>query len=191
MGRKLITVPASLAVDLAKVKTDLRIDGSDQDALITTFINAATKACEHKIGRKIIDQTWELALDAFPDDAIELPFYKSTAIVSVKYIDTAGVEQTIFASNYTLDNYDRHNWLLPAIGYTWPDVQADTANAVKVRFKSGDVATADVTENIQAWIILAVRDLMLCCPDGDVSLAKGNRFYDSFLDSEIDYASKL
>lgn len=190
MGLKLITAPSALAVDLARVKEDLRIDDSVQDALLAMYIKAATEACEHRTGRKLMDQTWELALDAFPDSAIDLPFYKTSAIVSVKYIDTSGTEQTIINTNYTLDNYDRHNWMLPAVNYTWPNTLG-VANAVKVQFKSGEVSNTDVPESIKTWIILAVRDIMLCCPDGDVSLAKGNRFYDSFLDQHIDWTGKL
>ena len=61
-----------------------------------------------------------------------------TAIASVKYIDTSYLEQTIVGSFYTLDDYGRSHWLLPAANIAWP-VTAPIANAVKVRYTAGSL----------------------------------------------------
>lgn len=103
MALKLITAPAALAVSLADVKTQLRIDGTDHDATLTAYIEAATQVAEHETGRRFITQTWEAVYDAFPCAAIELGLAPVQSVVSVKYLDTAGIEQTVSVVDYVLD----------------------------------------------------------------------------------------
>jgi uncharacterized phiE125 gp8 family phage protein len=186
MNVKLITAPTALAVDLSLLKIDLRIDDNTQDALLTAYINAAAEACEHRTKRKLMQQTWELALDAFPVGAIRLPFHACDSIESIKYIDSAGTEQTINSANYVLDNYGRVNWALPASSYYWPEAK-EVANAVKVRFVCGVATAAELPASIKAWLNLAVRDIMACCPDGNSANVKDKRFYQSLLDQHISW----
>lgn len=156
MALKLITAPAAEPVSLAEAKAQCRIDGSDEDALIALMISAARRAAEIRSGRALVTQTWELALDAFPASAIELPMPPVQSIVSIKYLDAAGVEQTIDAADYALDTYgSQRHWVLPAQNVSWPDT-LDAANAVKIRFTAGYGAAADVPQDIKMWILLAL-----------------------------------
>lgn len=142
MSLKLITAPTALALDLTQVKSDLRVtSGTAEDALITRLINAAAARAEHETGRAVMDQEWELILDAFPEAEIRLDKPPVTSITSVKYLDTAGVQQTLASSAYTLDADKLPGYLFPALGTSWPATQ-DVANAVRVRFKCGYATTA-------------------------------------------------
>jgi len=62
------TEPASEPVTVSDVKAQLRLSGSDDDALLTALISVARMACEEYTRRALITQGWTLWLDAFPAD---------------------------------------------------------------------------------------------------------------------------
>lgn len=156
MSLKLITPPALEPVTLAEANLHLRISGAAEDALITALITAARQHAEHITERAFVTQTWELALDAFPAAEIRLPKPALLSIVSVKYDDTAAVEQTLAGSAYTADVHAQPGWLLPAVGATWPGT-LDAANAVRIRYTAGyGPAAADVPAGIKAWMLLRI-----------------------------------
>jgi uncharacterized phiE125 gp8 family phage protein len=151
----LITAPAEEPVTLADAKLHCKADGTDDDTLITALITSARKQAEHILGRVLVTQTWEQALDVFPSSEIKLETVPVQSITSLKYIDANSVEQTIDPANYTLDLYGITHWIIPASSYTWP-VTDNVANAVKIRFVAGYGAAAAVPEPIKAWIKMAV-----------------------------------
>lgn len=159
MSLKLITGPAVLAVALADAKLQLRETGTDQDTLITRLIKGATARAEHETGRALLEQTWELVLDAFPLAEIELARPPVMGITSVTYLDAAGALQTLLSTAYTLDADLLPGWLFPAVGTSWPATQ-DVANAVRVRFKCG-YGTADtaVPDGFKDWIMVQLTTL--------------------------------
>lgn len=155
MGIKIITPPATEPVTLAEAKAHLRVDVADEDAMITRMISAARDHAEQELDRAIGAQTLELLLDEFPDGAIRLPRGPASSIVSIKYVDTSGVLQTISSLDYTLDDAQIDSWVLPAFDYSWPDVR-DEANSVRVRYVTGWTACpAPVTQ----WILLVLATL--------------------------------
>ena len=159
MTLKLITAPATEPVSLADAKLHLRVDGSDEDDLITALIQASREAAEHQLGRALITQEWERVLDAFPPAEIELGMPPVTGITSVTYIDTAEVSTVMDAADYSLDADRLPGWLLPAYGEDWPST-LDTPNAVRVRFVCGYGASAsDVPAAIVAWIKIRIGTL--------------------------------
>lgn len=156
MSLKLITPPAVLAISLADMKVDLRETGTDKDAQITRLIRGATERAEHQTGRALLEQEWELIIDAFPAGEIELANPPVMSITSVKYMDVAGAEQTLLSTQYTLDADLLPGYLFPAYGTSWPATM-DVANAVRVRFKCGYCVTAAaVPAGIVDWIACEV-----------------------------------
>lgn len=158
MALKLITAPAEEPVTIAEARAQCRYDDTSNDTILTLLIQNAREQAEHRLGRALITQTWELALDAFPDSEIELPKPPVQSIASVKYLDASGVEQTVGGSNYSLDTYGLRHWAIPVYGYSWP-VTYDAANAVKVRFVTGYGLAAAVPAGIKAWMLLAIATL--------------------------------
>lgn len=163
MTLKLITAPTVEPVTLAEAKVHLKEDLSDNDALISALIASARQTAEHELGRALVTQTWERVLDAFPQDgsttgtdAIELGRPPVISVVSVKYLDTAGIEQTLASNLYALDADRMPGWLLSAQGTTWPST-LDTVNAVRVRFTCGfGAAGSDVPAAIRQWMLVQI-----------------------------------
>jgi len=155
MTLKLITPPAE-SITLDEAKLHLKVEHAADDALISALITSAREQAEHEIGRGIGSQTWQVALDAFPAEGIDLALPPVSAVSSLVYVDTAGVQQTLAPEAYTLDTEsDLEAWLLPAEGYSWPTT-LDTANAVKVTFSCG---LATVPASVRQWMLLRIGTL--------------------------------
>jgi len=155
MGYRLITAPASAPVTLAEAKAQLRVDFADEDTLISGLIDAAVSYLDGRtgiLGRCLVTQTWELTLDAFPSDEIELPLGPVQSITSIKYFDTAGALQTLSSANYIWDDSSLSDWIIPQAD--WPDT-LETANAVTVRYVAGTDA-ASVPKALKQAILLLV-----------------------------------
>lgn len=154
MALIVITQPAVEPVSLAEAKLHCKVDGSDDDTLITGLITAARQQAEHRTGRALCTQTLEQVLDAFPD-AVKLPMPPAKTVVSVKYFDANGAEQTMPDTDYSLDKDSTPGWLVPAFGLTWPSTYA-IANAVRVRYTAGYGVAADVPQSIKVWMLMAI-----------------------------------
>lgn len=151
MSLRLITPAATYPVTRAEAKLQCKVDGSDEDSLIDTYISVATAHVESVTGRAIISQTWEQVLDDF-SDAMMLPKGPVQSVTSVKYFDTDSVEQTLSALDYTLDNVSDPAWVVKNEDATWPDV-ADGVNNVTIRFVAG---YSTVPPELKAAILLCV-----------------------------------
>lgn len=178
-----IQAPAAEPIAPSDVKASARIDGAEFDSQLTIIIPALRRQAEGRLGRRLINQTVELVLDRFPAAEIDLQLPGVSSIVSVKYLDANGTEQTLASNAYTLDSASYTAWLLPAAGQQWPETMA-SANAVRVRFIVGfGAAAADVPEDIRLWMIAHAVQL-LNNPDGqgDGSI-KPLPFVDGLLDN--------
>jgi uncharacterized phiE125 gp8 family phage protein len=157
MGLKLVTPPASEPVSLSEAKEHLRITGSDEDALITTFIEAAREYCEEYQNRAYITQTWDLSLDEFPDSPYSLPKPPLKSISSIKYYDQDGTEYEFNASDYLVDTASVKGRVSLAYGKSWPSVTLQPMNGVIIQFIAGyGDAGSDVPERIRNAIKVLV-----------------------------------
>ena len=161
MPLTLITAPSVEPVTLAEAKLQCKVDAdlTADDALISALISAVREQAEHEIGGALITQTWERTLDAFPaaGGALELGMPPVQSLVSVKYLDAAGTEQTLVNTAYTLDAVAGPGWVLPAAGTDWP-AAGDYANAVRVRFVAGYGLAAAVPAAVKAWMLLHIAE---------------------------------
>ena len=150
-----IAAPASEPLDLATAKLHCRVDGTDEDALITALIVAAREQAEHETGRALITQTWELVLDAFPE-AFVLRKSPVQSVTSLKYLDSAtGAEQTLDPADYLLDKDSEPGYVVPAYGKAWP-YSREVPNAVRVRYVCGYGLAVAVPQAIKQWMLLAI-----------------------------------
>ncbi|NBW09768.1 MAG: hypothetical protein EBR82_17265 [Caulobacteraceae bacterium] len=128
---------ASAPLTAADLRSVCSIDASDTsfDGDLTNLIAAANNRIEDMSGKAFGAQTWNLALDTFPD-SIELPKGPVTAVAWIKYYDTTGTEQTLDASKYLVDLISNPARLVPVPGLSWPAAQT-RPNAITVQFTSG------------------------------------------------------
>jgi uncharacterized phiE125 gp8 family phage protein len=159
MGVKVIS-PPSQVITSAELRQHCRLAASgSQDELLTTYLEASRREAQRYTRLAIGEQLLELALDQFPggygpEQAIKLEGGNVSSIVSVKYTDTQGVEQTLDPSLYSLDTYTDDGdkcYLLPAVNTIWPFTQVDAANAVRVRYVAGEL-----TDDMKAALLLMV-----------------------------------
>ena len=147
------TAPADVAVTVDEAKAWLNVTFTDDDALITSLIAAATAKLDgpRGIGVACFTQTWDLSLDAFPSGTIYLPGWPVKSVVSVAYVDTDGATQTINSANYTLDIKGDQARLSPAYGVSWPSTRRQDG-AVTISYVVGEVQ-----DDIHPLLKLAIR----------------------------------
>jgi uncharacterized phiE125 gp8 family phage protein len=156
----LVTPPASEPVSLNEMKLHLRVDHSDEDALIQALITAARQHAETVTRRQLVTATWELREDAFPP-GLEwmLPLPPLRSVTSIKYLDENGVEHMFSSANYIVDTASEPGRIVLKSGSSWPGGPLYPANAVRVQFTAGYGDAADVPEPIRAAIKLLVGHL--------------------------------
>lgn len=118
MNLSIITPPASEPVTLAEAKSFLRVDGADDDTLISNLITAARQLAERYTNRAFITQVWELVEDHAPDGPLYTPKPPLVSVDAVKVTAENGTETTVPASSYWVDKSIGR--LVRANGYTWP-----------------------------------------------------------------------
>jgi len=143
MALKITSGPATEPITLAEAKLQLKVTGTDEDALITELIKSAREMVEDIVGRQLMTATYELYLDAFPSGVISLkPPVQS--ISKVEYIASDGsVYGTLAAGEYQYDLVSEPVRLMPAYDHSWPSTKA-VPNAVKVTFVAGYTSAANV-----------------------------------------------
>ena len=141
MSLTLVTAPTVEPVTLAEAKTHLRVDGTDDDTLISALITAAREHVDGRdgwLGRALCTQTWDCHYDVFPDDGLlYLPVAPVQSVTSVKYVDPDGVQQTFSSANYALGaDLDWSPRVILGWDKSWPSVRA-VPEAVTVRVVAG------------------------------------------------------
>lgn len=143
-------------IEVAEMKRHLRVEHDDDDADIEALTQAATDYLDgynNILGRALASQTWELTLDEFPSSEISIQVLPLISVESVKYDDEDGVEQTVDADDYFVDNAGTEfGWIVPTEDFDWP-ATLDGINAVRIRFVAG---YADVPTPIQHAIKMLV-----------------------------------
>ena len=158
----LVTAPTVEPVTLDEVKAYAKVDGTDDDSLLTLLIATARRLAEQYTGRAFLTQTWLLTQDSFTSYAedvppagvylapsptaisdlqtVHLPRQPVQSVESVKVTDPAGAQTIVPAATYWLDPANAD--LALRQGQSWPGNLRDAA-AVAIMFKAGYGDTAD------------------------------------------------
>lgn len=167
--------PTVEPISLADVKTFLRIDGTADDAILTSLIASARRMAEEFTKRAFITQTWKLSMDSFSDtevqltggfafgppphviegsQRIQLARRPVQSITAIETYNTTNTKTTISAATYALDTAG--GFIMLNEGYSWPTSLRDYA-AVEITFKAGygDAASA-VPDTIKTAIMTHV-----------------------------------
>ena len=156
MSLTIHTAPATEPVTLDEAKAHLRVTGSADDTYITTLIKGARVASEILMGRALITQTWRYTSDKFPcGRVIKLEKGRIQSVTSVKYFDSAGVQQTLSTDFYTVDTYSEPARVVLKSTKSWPDT-ADEPNAVEIIYIAGYGNASTVPQDIIQAILFLV-----------------------------------
>lgn len=159
---RLKIAPADDLLTLTEAKNHLRVDGSTEDTLISSLIDAATATLDGprgKLGRALVEQEWTLILDSFSAE-ITIPLPRLMSIDEIRYLNTSGDEITLAASEYEAIGIggDEPAYVRPAYGKEWPDTW-DFPGAVEIDFSAGYGAAAAVPDPIKQAALLLIGHL--------------------------------
>ena len=194
----LLTPPAVEPVGLNEAKAYLGVLDSAEDNLISNLITAARQAVEQYCGRVLINQSWRLTLDTWPQEAIvngglrddgallaanhrlgggvvaiQLPKPPLQAVLAIRVYSAAGPAATIPATTYVVDGAATPGRVVMTSGASLP-VIGQTARGLEIDFTAGYGATAnDVPAVLRQAVLQAVKALY--GRDGDQSLAAALR----------------
>ncbi|MFZ3002073.1 MAG: head-tail connector protein [Undibacterium umbellatum] len=174
-----IAEPAIEPVSLVEAKGHLKIDAdmTEDDWLITMLIKTARRFAEKYTSRSLINQSWQIVMDAFPGYRCASGFQLAgsaivvegssiiirngpvTSITSISYIDTDGNWQTMASTDYIFDPSGLVQRVGPAYGKTWP-VPRNQIACVKINYQAGFGATPDkVPDTFRQWMLLRLNTL--------------------------------
>lgn len=134
------TQPAVEPVTLAEAKAHLRVDISEDDALIGAIVKASREFCEEYLDRSLVYTEWTMRMDAIPSE-IELPrppvaqAGTTTATVVTFTLETQATA-TLDTSTYRVDRTATPGVIRTVYGGTWPGHLSDQ-NSVSVTWWAG------------------------------------------------------
>lgn len=139
--RRRLTPPAIDPVALGDLKAHCAIasDVTDFDAILSGFLRTASAEFETASEFCPIAQRWELALERFPTDEIQLWPGPVRAVESVRYLDADGDLQTLDAADYQVDLTDAPARICRAWSTPWPSIRPGP-RAVLVTYLCGAAA---------------------------------------------------
>lgn len=155
----LLAPPAIEPVSLAEAKEWLRVDGNDEDELLSALIVAARLTIESHTRRFLVTQIWRMSLDAwlFASGAapeLFLPFAPFQRVAAIRVLDGADVPRTIDPAAYVAPPASdgariRFKTAPPAPGRSTNGIEIDAVAGY------GDRAT-DIPEPLRRAILMAV-----------------------------------
>jgi uncharacterized phiE125 gp8 family phage protein len=159
-GYSVTIQPAAEPVTVAELKDWLRLDGSDQDTMLSSMITAARVSIEEHTRRSFVQRSIVQSLAGFPaGGCIELVRPPLASVTSVKYYDTDNDQQTIDSSNYLVDVIREPGVVRPIDTYDWPSVY-ERSDAVQITFVAGYSADAtSVPETMKALTKMIAADM--------------------------------
>jgi uncharacterized phiE125 gp8 family phage protein len=148
--------PAETPITLAEVKAHCRVDFSDDDTLIGSYLAAAVDKLDAtgELGRAIVTQTWQQWMPAV-SGRVRLEVGPAISLSAVDYYDSDGVLQTDTLTNYDTQLAGDFVTVGPKTGFAWPSTQS-RPDAIRLTYTAGYGAAADVPGTIKQALMLLV-----------------------------------
>jgi uncharacterized phiE125 gp8 family phage protein len=106
MRLTLLNGPAIEPVSLAETKSWLRVDGHEEDSLLSSLIVSARRTLEAYARRRLVTQFWRMTLDAWPktankaDICVAIPLTPFQRVTTIRVYDGANVAHPAPAEIY-------------------------------------------------------------------------------------------
>ncbi len=159
MGVRIVTQPTEEPLSLDEVKAHLRVDGAEEDALLSHYLQAARLTAERQCWRQIAKATLEWSIDCFPaDECLFIPRPPLISITSIKYVDPNADTQTFDPVNYYVDPLGEPGRVVLKSGSAWPVTNLQPGS-VLVRYEAGYADAASVPADLKTALLLLVGHL--------------------------------
>jgi len=144
-------------ISVAEAKAHLRIDGSEEDALIASLIITSRLHIEAALGLALIAQTWSYFIDRWPRSrAVVLPLKPIQSVSQVRAWAADGTSQALPATSYLLDGMGSPPRLVWHGASTAP-VPGRIVNGIEIGLEAGyGEAAADVPAPLRQALLLLV-----------------------------------
>lgn len=146
--------PAGEPVTLAEAKAHLRVAHDAEDELILGLVRAARAEVEAQTGMALIDQSWRLAMDAWPrDGTVRLRRHPVKEVLSVTVYGADGEAAVVDPESYQADLASR-----PArLHFTTPPAPERCLNGIEIDFVAGfGEAGTDVPDLLKRAVLMLV-----------------------------------
>lgn len=160
---KVIDGPDAEIMTLSEGKLHLKVDGTDDDALITLLIQASREMVEEFCNRSLITQTREIRLDCFPNyKELELTYGvvqggidgDDPAEVEINYYDENDDLQVVPTTDYFLDSTSDIARIV--VKNSWPSTYSKP-NAVSIIYNAG---YGDTSTDVPGALIAAAKMIL-------------------------------
>lgn len=154
---RIVTAPRGLPLAMSQVKLNLGIYDTNRDTLVPGWIRRAWEDAEALTNLALLHTRYALTVPAFPCESLRIgnqwaykgiviPHAPLVRVVSVEYVDGAGVTQVLDPAAYTVNRTALPSFITPSYAYTWPSTR-EQLEAVTVTYDAGhaSVVTADAT----------------------------------------------
>lgn len=149
----LVTPPAEQPVTLVEVKGEARVDFSDDDTLLESYLASAIAHLDGYsgiLGRCMVTQVWRQDFRCW-GQRLRLPFPDVESVV-VKYFDDGGVEQTLDAADYELVEGHLGAEVIFKEAFIALPLDSDRRAPISVELTAGYGAPAEVPADIKVAI---------------------------------------
>lgn len=146
MAYKVTVAPAEEPLTLAEAKLWLRETGTAQNDVVTALITAERQLLEQALNVKLVSQTIEQKIDAFPygDEVIFLDVGPVISVTSVQY-KTGGTTATFSSDNYEVDTTSERPRIYLKEGSNWPVTEVEQQSGT-ITYLAGYASAAAVPE---------------------------------------------
>ena len=135
--------PSVEPVSLAEAKAHCRIDGTAQDTLIASLVLAARLHIERSLNVALIEQSWSLFLNRWPDRPwLHLPLAPVTGVDAVRLYSPDDSSVIVDPSLFLLDGAGQRPRLSRREAGPWP-LPGRSVNGIEIAFTAGYGPAAD------------------------------------------------
>ena len=159
MSHILTTPPTVEPVSLIEAKAHLRVTHADDDTYISTLIKSARCTVEQFCGAALIEQSWSLFQDYWPEQGIvQLPLSPIMSIVDILIYGEDDGAAVLDPAHYFLDSASKPARLVLRQSRSVP-TPGRRANGVEVKFTAGfGAAAASVPTPIKQAVLIMIAD---------------------------------
>ena len=152
-----ITGPAVTPISLAEAKAQMRVESSDDDAIIQRLIASAVAFVDAQgaLGKAMITQTWGQWLSPNPG-TVYLSLGPVQSVSAIKYYDVDGALQTATLADFNVFGTPNRISVSPKSGRAWPVTQTRD-DAIKIEYIIGyGSSSTSVPETVRHALMMLV-----------------------------------